>query len=95
LRRIQFHESFTKKKAQQNPNAESNQDRLGRILANVSLAFSLPTLRLGFCIFRSASKLFSLALRRLSKLICLLPCGLTDIFYLRAGCLFEIAGSGF
>jgi hypothetical protein len=72
------------KKAHYKASAESNQDRLGRIRANVSLAFSLPTLCLGFCTFRSASELFSLALRRPSKLIYLLPCGLTDIFYFSA-----------
>jgi type IV secretory pathway VirB10-like protein len=63
-KRIQFHESFTKKKAQKNANAESDQDRTGRILANVNLAFSLPTLRRRFCILRSASKLFSLGFAR-------------------------------
>jgi hypothetical protein len=95
LRRIQFHWLFTKKKAQQNTHAESRQDRLGRILANINLTFSLPTLRLGFRILHSAAKLFSLALRRPSKLICFLPCGLTNIFYCGASSFFEIAGGGF
>jgi hypothetical protein len=44
---IQFHESFSKKKAQQEAGAQSDQDRLGWIAANVSLAFCLPTLGLG------------------------------------------------
>jgi hypothetical protein len=66
------------------PMPESDQDRPARILANVSLPFSLPTLRLRFCILRGASKLFSLGFARLSKLTCLLLCGLTDIFYRRA-----------
>jgi hypothetical protein len=94
LRRIQFHWLFTKKKAQQNAHAQSNQDRLARILANISLTFSLPTLRLGFRILHSAAKLFSLALRHPSKLICFLPC-LTNIFYFGASSSFEIASGGF
>jgi hypothetical protein len=40
------YDSSSKKKAQHKPGSQSDQDRLDRILANVSLAFRLPTLGL-------------------------------------------------
>ena len=83
---------------EQKAKAESHQDRLGRVVANVSFAFCLPILRLRSrirpCTLRCASELLSLALRRPSKLICLLLYGLMDIFYFSAGCFFEIASGG-